>query len=302
MESIYNEFIKKIDKNRVLKNEPMNKHTTFKIGGPADIFVKVETLSELKYIIEVCKSKNVAITIIGNGSNVLVKDGGIRGVTIKLNFKELELMDGNVIKVGSGVLLSKISNFAYENGLTGLEFACGIPGTIGGAIRMNAGAHGKSISEVIHTTTYLNKEDGNIYKISSKENEFGYRTSLFSKNINYIIISAEIKLKHGNKEDIKKMIDENNKFRKENQPINLPSAGSVFKRGESYISAKLIDECGLKGLSVGGAKVSEKHAGFIVNEENATAKNILELVDIIKQKVYEKFNVEIELEIEILGE
>ena len=302
MEEIYNELIKQINKDRVLQNEPMNKHTTFKIGGPADLFVKVEKLEELKYAIDICKAKNIPITIIGNGSNVLVKDNGIRGVTIKLNFKDIELVDDNTIKAESGVLLSKISNFAYENGLTGFEFACGIPGTIGGAIRMNAGAHGKPISDVIAFTTYFDKENGSIHKISNEENGFGYRESIFSKNSNYIIISAEIKLEYGNKDDIKKMTDENLAFRKETQPINLPSAGCVFKRGKDFISSKLIDECGLKGLNVNDAYVSEKHAGFIVNKGNAKAKDVLELVEIIKQKVYEKYSVNIELEIEILGE
>ena len=302
MEDIYNELIKKIDENRVLKNEPMSKHTTFRIGGPADLFLKVETLDELKYAIEICNSKEIPVTVIGNGSNVLVKDSGIRGVTIKLNFNELELKENNIIKAGSGVMLPKISNLAYENELTGFEFACGIPGSIGGAIRMNAGAHGKPISKVIYSTTYLDKSDLSIHTIDNKGNEFGYRESLFSKNSNYIIISAEIKLEHGIKEDIKSVINENIKYRKETQPINFPSAGSAFKRGKEYISAKLIDEAGLKGLTVGGAQVSEKHAGFIINKGNATAKDVLELMEIIKQKVKEKYNVELEREIEILGE
>ena len=204
--------------------------------------------------------------------------------------------------MGSGVLLSKISNFACENGLTGFEFACGIPGTIGGAIRMNAGAHGKPISEIIYNTTYLDLKDGSIKTINNKENEFGYRESLFSKNSNYIIISAEIKLEQGNKEDIKSTINENLNFRKETQPINLPSAGCVFKRGKEYISSKLIDECGLKGISVGNAIVSEKHAGFIVNMGNATAKDVIELMEIIEKKVYEKYHVNLQTEIEIIGE
>ena len=301
MEDIYNEIIKRINKNNVYLNEPMCNHTTFKIGGPADIFIKIETIDELKYVVETCNSKNIPTTIIGNGSNVLVRDKGIRGVTIKINFKELELINNNIIKAGSGVLLSKISNYAYENSLTGFEFACGIPGTIGGAIRMNAGAHGKPISDVIYSTTYLD-ETGKIHKINNKENEFEYRESLFSKNNRLIILGTEIKLEEGNKEEIQKTINENIKFRKETQPINLPSAGCVFKRGQNFISSKLIDECGLKGLNVGDAKVSEKHAGFIVNTGNSTAEDVLKLMEMIKQKVYEKYKVEIEREIEILGE
>lgn len=198
-------------------------------------------------------------------------------------------------------MLSKVSNFAYENELTGLEFACGIPGTIGGAIRMNAGAHGSEMKDIINTTTYLDK-NLKIHKISNKENEFGYRTSIFSKNKDYIILSAEINLKVGNKEDIERKMQEYKGIRKEKQPLNYPSAGSSFKRGEGYITAKLIDECGLKGTHVNDAYVSSKHAGFIINKGNATAKDVLELIEIIKKKVYEKFNIEIKPEIEILGE
>lgn len=300
MEEVYKEITKQIDKNKILENEPMSKHTTFKIGGPADLFIKIETINELKFIMGICKSKCIPLTIIGNGSNVLVKDKGIRGITVKICFKELELIENNIIKVGSGVLLSKLSNFAYEKGLTGLEFACGIPGTIGGAITMNAGAHGKPISEVIYSTTYLDN-DGNIHKIDNKENEFGYRESLFSKNHNHIITSAEIKLEKGDKECIKKTINDNIKFRNDNQPINLPSAGSIFKRGQNYVSAKLIDECGLKGLTIGNAKVSEKHAGFIVNTGNASADDVLQLIEIIKEKVKEKYKINLDLEIEVLG-
>ena len=301
MEEIYKQIITKINKERVYLNELMSKHTTFKIGGPADLFIKIETLDELKYIIEICKTKNIPLTIIGNGSNVLVKDKGIRGITIRPNFKNLELLDENIIKAGSGVMLPILSNFACENGLTGLEFVCGIPGTIGGAIRMNAGAHAKPISKEVYTTTYIDKE-GNIHKINNKENEFGYRESLFSRNSDYIIISTELKLEKANKEEIKNTINEYLKYRRETQPIELPSAGSIFKRGKEYISAKLIDECGLKGLKVGNAMVSEKHAGFIVNTGNATANDVLELIKVIKQKVYEKFNVELEREVEIIGE
>lgn len=301
MEEIYNELIKYIDKKRVFQDELMSNHTTFKIGGPADIFVKINTVEELKYIIEKCKLKNIPITIIGNGSNVLVKDKGIRGVTIKLDFKDIEVIDDVTLKVGAGVLLSKIANIAYDKGLAGLEFLCGIPGTIGGAIRMNAGAHGYEMKDIVYTTTYL---DGNcnVNKLNNKKNEFGYRTSVFSRNNDYLLMFAEIKLKEGVKVDIKNKMEEYKAIRRQNQPLDLPSAGSVFKRGENYIAAKLIDECGLKGLSIGDAMVSEKHAGFIVNKGNASAKDVLELVKIIKQEVYKKFNVELELEIEILGE
>ena len=198
-------------------------------------------------------------------------------------------------------MLSKVSNIALEKELTGVEFACGIPGTIGGAIRMNAGAHGKEMKDIILKTTYLDR-NGTVHELKNEENQFGNRTSIFAKNKDYIVLSADIKLEHGNKEEIKEQMDNYLEVRKENQPINYPSAGSVFKRGENYITAKLIDECGLKGLSVGDAEVSTLHAGFIINKGNATAKDVLELIDIIKEKVFEKFGVKIETEIEIIGE
>lgn len=301
MEEIINKLTEKIDKDRILINEPMSKHTTFKIGGPADFFIKVKTQEELKHIKNICNEFKLPITVIGNGSNVLVKDKGIRGITIKLEFNQIEVLNETTINVGAGVLLSKVSNFAYNNGLSGLEFACGIPGNIGGAIRMNAGAHGVELKDVVFKTLYLD-ENCNIKTINNIENEFGYRSSLFTKNKNYIIISAELKLIKGDKKTIKNKMNCNLSIRRENQPLNFPSAGSVFKRGENYIAAKLIDDAGLKGLTVGGAKVSEKHAGFIVNNENATAKDVLDLIKLIKQKVKDKFNIEIETEIEIIGE
>ena len=241
MEEIYNELSKTIDKNRIFVNEEMSKHTTFRIGGPADLFIKVQTIEELKDIINISKCKDIPLTIIGNGSNVLVSDEGIRGITIKLDFKEYHFLDDDCIEVGSGLLLSKVSNLACEKGLSGMEFACGIPGTIGGAIRMNAGAHGKEMKDVVLLTTYI---DGNcnIHTVSNKENEFGNRESLFSKNKDYIVISATLKLEKNDPIEIKNTMKNHLDFRKEKQPIDIPSAGSVFKRGENYFAAKLIDD------------------------------------------------------------
>lgn len=199
------------------------------------------------------------------------------------------------------MLISKIANEAYKKSLSGLEFASGIPGTIGGAIRMNAGAYGREIKDVLVSTTYLD-ENLKMYTISNVENQFGYRTSRFSYNKKDIIISTILQLKEGKIEEIKSKMEENNSLRKERQPINFPNAGSTFKRGEDYITAKLIDQCGLKGYNIGDAYVSEKHAGFIVNKGNAKAKDVLELIKFVKQKVYEEFNIQIELEIEVLGE
>ena len=210
-------------------------------------------------------------------------------------------MEEDKVRVGAGNLLSKISNEAFNRGLSGLEFANGIPGSIGGAIRMNAGAYGSQFKDIVVSSKYLDK-DLNIHEIRNEEHEFKYRHSRFCKNKNDIIISTVLQLKKADKEEIKLKMDENNNSRKEKQPINSPNAGSTFKRGEGYITAQLIDKCSLKGYNVGDAYVSEKHAGFIVNKGNATAKEVLELINIVKKKVYEKFNVNIELEIEVLGE
>lgn len=198
-------------------------------------------------------------------------------------------------------MLSKISNLAYKKGLSGLEFVCGIPGTIAGAIKMNAGAYGSEMKDVIVSTTYLDK-DLKLHTISNIENKFDYRTSRFSYNKEDIIISANIELTIGNKDQIRQTMDSNMNSRKEKQPINFPSGGSTFKRGNNYITAKLIDQCGLKGYNIGDAYVSEKHSGFIVNKGEAKAKDVLELIEYVKQKVYKEFNIQIELEIEILGE
>lgn len=301
MANVYNDLLTKINKEQIYLNEPMKKHTTFKIGGPADIFVKVKTIQELKYVIDVAKKENAPVTVIGNGSNILVKDGGIRGIVVKPEFKEIEFIDEETIRVGAGVLLSKIANVAYEHELTGLEFAEGIPGTMGGAVRMNAGAYGKEIKSVIYSTTYIDKNSE--VKIANKlEHEFDYRKSRFAKNKDEIIVESIIKLEKGNKAEIKQKMDDDKKSRKLKQPLQYPNAGSVFKRGNDYITSMLIDKCGLKGYNVGDAYVSDLHAGFIINKQNATAKEVLELIEYIKKKVYKEFNKKIELEIEVLGE
>ena len=299
MLELYNELITKIDKTRVLLNEPMTKHTTFKIGGLADIFVKIETKEELKNSLEIAKKNNIPITVIGNGSNVLVMDKGIRGIVIKLDLKDIRI-DNNLIYVEAGVLLPKLARVACDNNLTGLEEIAGIPGTFGGAIYMNSGAHGIEISDKIISITYID-ENLEIKTINKEDADFSYRKSIF-QNENWIILNGTLRLENGNQEEIKEKMQDFLETRKQNQPLNMPSAGSVFKRGDNYISAKLIDKCGLKGKSIGGAQVSEKHAGFIVNNGNATAKDVLELIDFIKQQVDDKSGVELKTEIKILGE
>lgn len=300
MKEIYNKLITKIDKKQIFLNEPMKNHTTFKVGGPADIFIKVNNIEELKFILEIIKENNVPLTVIGNGSNILVKDGGIRGVVIKLNFNEIVKNDDDTFLIGAGVLMTKLSRILSNEGYEGLEFACGIPGTFAGAVTMNAGAYGSEISNILISSTYIDK-DLNIKTISKEEHDFKYRNSIFNKK-DWIILSSKIKLKKGLEEEINKKIEENNESRKSKQPINFPSAGSTFKRGDGYITAELIDKCGLKGYNIGDAYVSDMHAGFVVNKGNATAKSILQLVQHIKDVVYKKFNINIELEIKILGE
>lgn len=300
MQELYNKLITKIDKERVLLNEPMKNHTTFKVGGPADIFVKINDTEELKFLLMLAKQKNVPTTVIGNGSNVLVKDKGIRGIVVKLNLNKIIKEDETTFKVEAGVLLSKLARTAYEEELTGVEFACGIPASLGGAIFMNAGAYGEQIGDKIIETTYID-ENLNIKTIKNIEHEFSYRKSIFQKK-NWIIINSKIKLEKGNKEEIKKKMEEFSLRRKTKQPINMPSAGSTFKRGNGFVTAELIDKCGLKGYSKGDAEVSSLHAGFIINKGSATAKDIIELIKYIKQQVKEKFDVDIEPEIQILGE
>ena len=302
-ECIYNDLKKHIKETNILKDEPMSKHTSFKTGGVADIFVKIEKEEELKYILEYAKINSIQLTIVGNGTNLLVRDKGIRGIVIQLKMQETfveETENEIIITVGAGVPISKLSRLAKEYKAQGLEFAVGIPGTVGGAIKMNAGAYGSEIKDVVTSTKYIDS-DGNIKVLNNAELEFSYRNSIFSK-INGIILETVIKLQKGNLEEIEAKMQENMTSRKEKQPLDKPNAGSTFKRGEGYITAKLIDECGLKGYKLGDAEVSTKHAGFVVNNGNANTQDILDLIEHIKKEVYKKFKVEIEPEIQIVGE
>jgi len=279
----------------------MSKYTSFKIGGPAECMVKIKTLEQLKSILKYTNENNIKLTIIGNGSNILVSDEGIKGIVVKIEIDNLEIdiQDKKaIITVGSGVKLGLLAQKCLKQEIAGFEFASGIPGTIGGAIRMNAGAHGSEMKDIVKTVTYVDR-NGAVHKIESNQAEFEYRKSLFSHN-DYIIVETEIELEKGNANEIKEKMTEYANFRKEKQPIEYPSAGSTFKRGSDFITAKLIDECGLKGYQIGGAQISEKHAGFIINKNNATAKDVIKLMEYTKEQVYEKFGKIIEAEIEIL--
>lgn len=293
----------KLNKENLYYDEPMAKHTSFKIGGPADVFIKVDNIEELKEILDLSKKNQIPLTIIGNGSNLLVTDKGIRGITAKLNLKDIEIKKENnkqIIKVEAGVPVGLLAQKLLKEEITGFEELSGIPGTIGGAVIMNAGAHGKELKDILKKVTAMDY-NGNIHEFTNEECLFSYRNSRFQKE-KYIILQATLELEKGNSTEIKEKMDEYMQFRKEKQPIEYPNAGSTFKRGEDFVTAKLIDEAGLKGYKVGGAQVSEKHAGFIVNVDNATAKDVIELTDYIKEKIEEKFGKKINLEIQIIGE
>lgn len=293
----------KLNKENLYYDEPMAKHTSFKIGGPADVFIKVDNIEELKETLDLSKKNQIPLTIIGNGSNLLVTDKGIRGITAKLNLKDIEIKNENnkqIIKVEAGVPVGLLAQKLLKEEITGFEELSGIPGTIGGAVIMNAGAHGKELKDILKKVTAMDY-NGNIHEFTNEECLFSYRNSRFQKE-KYIILQATLELEKGNSTEIKEKMDEYMQFRKEKQPIEYPNAGSTFKRGEDFVTAKLIDEAGLKGYKVGGAQVSEKHAGFIVNVDNATAKDVIELTDYIKEKIEEKFGKKINLEIQIIGE
>lgn len=303
IDSVYKKLNKELASSVILKNEKMSSHTSFKIGGRADIFIKAKTIDDIKKILEISKKEDLPLYVIGNGSNILVKDNGIRGIVLTIDMNEIDISKKDnkaIVTVGAGVKLAGLSQILLKEELTGLEFASGIPGTIGGAIRMNAGAHGREMKDVVISTTYIDY-DGNIHTISKDEHQFEYRNSIFVDN-KYIILSSALELEQGTRDDILEKMNEYAKYRKEKQPISFPSAGSTFKRGEDFISAKLIDECGLKGYAIGDAKISELHAGFIINNGKATANEVLELINYVTEKVYEKFGKKIELEIEVIGE
>ena len=299
--NFYNELIDIIDKARVYLDEPMKKHTTFRVGGPADYFVTPNTVEEVKAIIALCKKENVPYYILGNGSNLLVGDQGYRGVMIQL-YKEMSNIevDGEVIRVQAGALLSRIGNMALEAELQGFEFAAGIPGTVGGAVVMNAGAYGGEMKDILVDATVLTA-DGEVLVLKNEELELGYRTSVVAQK-GYIVLGATFKLEKGCKEDIRGKMDELKVQRTTKQPLEFPSAGSTFKRPTGYFAGKLIQDAGLRGFQVGGAQVSEKHCGFVINKDNATAADIVELMKQVADKVYAEFGVTLEPEVKRIGE
>lgn len=298
MQKIYKQLLEDgINKENIFLDEPMSKHTSFKTGGTADLFIKAYSVEEIKIILKISKENNIPLFVLGNGTNLLVKDEGYRGIILQIKLEDIQINNAEVL-VQSGVKNAILAKKLLDNSLTGFEFASGIPGTIGGAIKMNAGAHGGEMKDIVEEVTYLDFE-GNIHTITNSECEFSYRHSKFFCEKS-IILSAKLKLEKGNKEEITEKMAELAGQRKEKQPLEYPNAGSTFKRGEGFITSKLIDECGLKGYTIGGAQVSEKHAGFIINKNNATSKEILDLIKYVQTKVKEKTGEEIKLEIEII--
>ena len=299
--NVYSGLEKILDKSNIKYNEPMKNHTTTKVGGPCDCLVEPTSIEEIQKVLKYAKENNIKYYVIGNGSNLLVKDEGIHALIVKLTnkFSNVEV-NGDYIKAEAGCSVPKLAQIAKQNSLSGLEFVCGIPGSIGGGIRMNAGAYGGEMVNIVDKIGYLN-EKSELTEISGNEAQFSYRHSMFVAHPEYIVVYAVFKLEKGDIEEICSKMEPNMNSRKEKQPIEYPNFGSVFKRPEGYFVGKLVDDCGLKGYSIGGAQVSTKHSGFIINTGNATCKDVLDLIDYVKNNVYEKFGVRLQEEVVILG-
>lgn len=296
-----NELYRIVGEKNVKLAEPMYKHTTFRIGGPAQAFVTPQTTEELGQIVLLCNAEKTPFFMLGHGSNLLVGDGGMEGVVIQLynNYSDF-VIDGTTVKAQAGIMLCKLGQEIKDAGLTGFEFAAGIPGTLGGAIMMNAGAYGGEMKDIV-SSVQLMDFNGDLFEKTGEEMEFAYRHSIVEEQ-NYIILGAVLELQHGDKKAIADRMEELAVARKTKQPLEFPSAGSTFKRPEGYFAGKLIMDSGLQGYQVGGAQVSEKHCGFVVNKGNATAADVIQLITDVKQKVYDRFQVELEPEVKMVGE
>lgn len=300
-QNVIEKFNNLLGEERVKADEPMKRHTTFRIGGPADYFLMPSSAEEVKGIIEICKQEALPYFILGNGSNLLVSDAGYRGVIIQLyrNYGDISV-EGNVIRANAGALLSQIASAAKNASLTGFEFAGGIPGTLGGAVVMNAGAYGGEMKDVLKEVTVMTG-DGEILTLPAEKLEMGYRTSVVKTN-GYLVLSAVIVLEKGDQEAIKTRMKELTEQRVSKQPLEYPSAGSTFKRPEGYFAGKLIMDAGLRGYQTGGAQVAEKHCGFVINKDNATAADVCRLMKDVQDKVREQFGVTLEPEVKFLGD
>lgn len=301
----YKEFLTTLDinvaKQHLYISEPMSRHTTFKIGGPADILVTPTSVAEVAFIIQTAKHYDINVTILGNGSNVLVLDKGIRGMVLKIGKEMSDIKHcGNKIMAGAGALLADVSQYAAVHALAGMEFAVGIPGSLGGAVFMNAGAYDGEMSHIVSGATGV-CPDGTIKRLNYEDINFGYRHSAFQDN-RCVICEVELTLEAGEHSMIHRRMNDFTSKRETKQPLEMPSAGSTFKRPPGYFAGTLIEQTGLKGLKIGGAQVSVKHAGFVVNAGGATAQDVLNLIKEVQNRVYEKFGVSLQPEVRILGE
>lgn len=300
-QAFISELLKVLPKERVLLNEPMKNHTTFRIGGPADCLVFPSSAEEIVAVFALVKRHGMAFTILGNGSNVLVLDGGIRGVVMKFDSTMAYMkQDGRRVIAGAGALLKDVSHFAAGCGLSGMEFSVGIPGSIGGAVFMNAGAYDGEIEHIVDAVTAVSRE-GEVVRYRKEQLDFSYRHSVFQEN-HQVICEVELLLEAGVHHEIKHKMGDLTMRRESRQPLEMPSAGSTFKRPQGYFAGTLIEEAGLKGFRVGGAQVSKKHAGFVVNAGQATAKDVLRLIEEVQRLVYEKHGVKLHPEVRTVGE
>lgn len=298
--TIVHELEQKISRSHIIHSEALSKHTFIKTGGIADVFIKPVDINELQTVVQYAHKNDIPLTVLGKGTNVIIRDAGIRGIVVSLELLNSVSVINNTIRVGSGANIIDVSRIALNNSLSGLEFACGIPGTVGGALIMNAGAYGGEISEVLSSAKVVTMT-GEFLTLKEDDFQFGYRSSVFA-NENLIIVEALFELKQADSRLIKAKMDENTFLRESKQPLEYPSCGSVFKRPPNYFAGKLIQDSGLQGTRIGGAEVSTKHAGFIVNVDHATSTDYIQLIRHVQKTVKDKFGVDLETEVKIIGD
>ena len=300
IKDIYEKLQAIVSKEYVVQNKPLKNHTYTQLGGNADFFVTPKTTEQIKEVVLLAKDENIPFMLLGNGSNLIIKDGGIRGIVMYLGELDELTVEGTTLKAQSGALIANVSKYALEHHLTGLEFACGIPGSVGGALFMNAGAYGGEIKDVLTKAIVMDRE-GNVLELTASDLDLDYRTSNIPEK-GYIVFEAEFELEAGKVEDIKAVMDDLTFKRESKQPLEYPTCGSVFKRPPGYFAGKLIQDSHLQGVQIGGAEVSKKHAGFIINKDKATATEYIQLIEHVQDVVKEKFDVQLEREVRIIGE
>lgn len=297
---MYDQLTSIVSKENIVQNKPLKNHTYTRLGGNADYFVTPVTYEQVQQVVKLANQEKVPFTLLGNGSNLIIKDGGIRGIVMYLGKLAAITVEGTKIIAGSGALIANVSKQALTNHLTGLEFACGIPGSVGGALFMNAGAYGGEIKDVLLRAKIVDR-DGELKVMEAKDLDLSYRTSNIPTN-GYIVLEAEFGLEVGDFKQIKAVMDDLTYKRESKQPLEYPTCGSVFKRPPGYFAGKLIQDSGLQGKQIGGAQVSLKHAGFIINKDEASAKEYITLIEYVQQVVKEKYGVSLEREVRIIGE